>query len=168
MGPMLAKWDGENFILATRHMKEADANLVVGEAYMIEVALPRSMASHRHYFAAIAEAWRNLPESIAEEYPTPEKLRAYALCKCGFCTESRQVFTTPRDAILAAAFTAGTSEYAIVEVSGRVVTTWKPESQSIKAMGAERFRASKNAVLEFLAKMIAVPTSDLVAAGEAA
>ena len=164
MEPLLCEWDGTAFIPARRHAKACDDNLVVGERYMITAELPRNMAAHRAYFAEIAAIWRTLPEDIAEQHPSPESLRKWALCKTGYCTESRQVFTTSRDAVLAASFAAAASDYSIVEVSGNVVRIWKPESQRVNAMGADRFKRSKNDVLDLLIGMVGV-TRDQLASG---
>lgn len=168
--PLLCEWTDEGtFKPLGRHAKACDAQYVVGQRYIIEPEEPRSMSSHRAYFAQISEAWRNLPEDIAEQFSDAEKLRKYALCKTGFCRESRQVYTTPRDAIMASAWAAAGSEYAIVDCSGRVVTIWIPESQSVKAMGDERWKKSRKAVLDFVSGMVGVtPLSLSENAGKAA
>ena len=44
---------------------------------------------------------------------------------------------------------------------GRVLTIWTPESQSVRAMGGERFKASKTAILEWVAAQIGVTPETL-------
>jgi hypothetical protein len=52
--------------------------------------------------------------------------------------------------------------YAIGQVRGPVVTIWAPESQSVRAMGGDRFRASKAAILDWIAAKIGVSPDRLM------
>ena len=81
--PMAFTWDGE--AMRPRHPRLADRHFVVGETYRLAVHEDRSSASHRHYFAAIAEAHASLPDAWAATLPTPEHLRRHALIKAGYC-----------------------------------------------------------------------------------
>ena len=58
-----------------------------------------------------------------------------------------------------AAFVRPMDEHAVVLISEAVVSVYTAQSQSFRAMGKERFQASKDAVLEALADMIGVETS---------
>jgi hypothetical protein len=57
--------------------------------------------------------------------------------------------------------TGGADDYAIVLMEGMVVTVWRAESQSYKAMGKKRFTESKRAVLDYCASLVGVSTNDL-------
>ena len=162
MEPIYCEWDGEAFRPLQRHAKQCASSYVIGERYFIEAQAPRDMRQRRAYFAGLNDAWRNLPEEIAEQFPSADHLRKHALCRTGYCTESKQLFTTPRDAVLAAAFAATASDFSIVVVSGAAVRVWKPESQSVKAMGADRFNQSIRDVEMFVAGLIGV-TPDALA-----
>lgn len=159
--PIYCTWDGEAFRPLKRHAKACDAAFVVGTAYIVEAQLPRNMMQHKAYFANIAAVWRSLPEDVAEQFPSPDSLRKHALCRTGYCTESKQVFTTPRDAILAAAFAAAASDFSIVEVSGNVVRIWKPESQTVKAMASDRFKQSIRDVEVYIAGLVGATREQL-------
>jgi hypothetical protein len=158
---ILCEWDGEAFRPLPRHAKSCNARFVVGERYMVEPEAPHNMLERRAYFAQIREGWLNLPESIAAEFPTPDHLRKHALVKTGYADEKTIVCRTNRDAVMAAAFIEALDGFAIIEVRGNVLKAWKPQSQSVKAMGSDAFRASKNAVLDWIAKAIAVAPETL-------
>jgi hypothetical protein len=52
-------------------------------------------------------------------------------------------------------------EYALVSVEGSVVNVFSAQSQSQRAMGKQRFQASKEAVLDVLASMVGVKAEQL-------
>jgi hypothetical protein len=126
----------------------------------------RSQQTHNHYFAAIHDAWQNLPEDISGEFPSPEHLRKYALIKAGYCTCQNIVCATNKTAIEAGAIVMGIDEFAICSVVGQVVTVYRAQSQSYKAMGKVAFAKSKSDVLEVLSGMVGANVSEH--AGEAA
>ena len=134
--------------------RRADAQWVVGERYSVEIRQERSAASHRAYFASIAEAWQNLPEDLAERFPTPDALRKFALIRAGFRDERSIVAASKAEALRLAAFIKPMDAYAVVTVKDAVVVVYTAKSQSIKAMGKEDFEKSKAAVLDIVAQMI--------------
>lgn len=142
--------------------RQADQLFTIGERYRLAPVEERSGASHRHFFAAVNEAWVNLPERLAAHYPTAEHLRARALIEAGYCTIADYVCSSRAEAVRwAGNLRAEASEYALVVISETVVRVFKPKSQSVKAMGKEEFQASKDAVFTALAKMIGVTTAEL-------
>lgn len=138
-----------------------------GEVVHVTIERGRSMASHRHQFAWIKDAWLNLPEALRDApwAETPENMRKHALIAtgfhqatvidCGANATARRV----RDALLTACIAA--HGYAVAQVRGPVVTVWTPESQSYRAMGGDRFKASKAAIMEWIAAQIGVTTDEL-------
>ena len=141
--------------------RQADQLFVIGETYRLAPVEDRSAASHRHYFAAINEAWQNLPEGMADEYPTPEHLRKAALIRAGYRDERSIVCANRAEALRVAAFIKPMDEYALVATSETVVRVYTAQSQSVRAMGKAEFQKSKDAVLDALAAMIGVTTRDL-------
>ena len=125
----------------------------------------RSQQTHNHYFAAIHDAWQNLPEAISGEFPSPQHLRAYALIRTGYCTTTKIVCRTNRDAIDAIRFVTDLDEFALGDISDNVATIYRPQSQSFKAMGRDMFRKSKEDVLGFLSQLIG---ADVAQEGKAA
>lgn len=153
--PILYVWDGEAHRPANRHWQRlADAQFVIGEPVALVRHEERSMASHRAYFAAIRESWLNLPEELAETYPTAEHLRKRALIATGYRDERSIVCASKAEARRVAAFIKPMDEYAVVDVSEAVVRVYTAQSQSMRAMGNKAFQASKTAVLEHVAGLI--------------
>jgi hypothetical protein len=165
--PLLLIYDGE--ALVPRYPAIADKHLVIGQVYRMVEQEDRSSASHRHYFAVINEAHRNLPEDLAERFPTPEALRKYALIRAGYRDERSIVCTSRAEALRLAGFIRPMDAYAIVTVQEAVVRVYTAQSQSLKAMGKKDFGESKTAVMDALAALIGVDPATLQAnAGAAA
>jgi hypothetical protein len=162
--PMIMTWDGEALKPVRRFQKIADQRLVVGEQYRVDPEEERSLQSHQHYFAIVNEAWRNLPEGVAERFPTQEHLRKWALIKAGYFDNRSVVCASKAEASRVAAFVRPLDEYAVVVVSEAVVTIYTAKSQSTRAMGKESFQASKNAVQGVLAELVGVTSEALHAA----
>lgn len=157
--PIVFDWDGE--VMKPRHPRIADRHFVVGMEYVLAPVEDRSMRSHRHYFASINEAWQNLPEALAERFPTAEHLRKYALIRAGYRDERSIVASSKAEAQRLAGFIRPMDDFAVVTVNGAVVTVYTAKSQSMRAMGKADFQASKDAVLDVIAKLIGVETSEL-------
>jgi hypothetical protein len=115
---------------------------------------PRSRQTHNHYFAAINDAWENLPEKISGEFPSPEHLRKYAMIRTGHCITHKMLAANNKAAIEAATFIMELDEFALCEVAGNVVTVYRAQSQSFRAMGKDVFKKSKEDVLGFLSQLI--------------
>ncbi len=161
MTPLLAQWNGGAFEVYQRHAKACDANLVVGERYIVTVEEQRSEASHRSFFASVTEAWRSLPEDHAERFPTPDHLRRYALIKAGYCERRDVVCANNNEAMRLAALVKTLDSYSLTMVSERAVSIWTALSQSKRAMGKQKFIESQNAVRDYCAALIGVATDRL-------
>jgi hypothetical protein len=141
----------------------ADRYFVVGQSYRLVEHNDRSMASHRHYFSLINEAFDNLPEGMAGQFQSAEHLRKYALIKAGYANERSVVCTSEAEANKVAAFIAPMDEYALVVVAGAVVRVFTAQSQSYRTMDKATFAASKEAVMGVLSDMIGVAVDSLKA-----
>lgn len=167
--PLLFQWDGEHMVPPPRFAKLCDRYFVVGQSYIMVEHQDRSRRSHDHYFAAVTEAWKNLPENLAERFPTVEHLRKFALIRAGYFNNHQLVASSKAEARRLAAFIRPADEYALVTVTNAVVTVWTPQSQSLKAMGAKTFQESKTKVLDLLAGFLGTTAPELQRnAGEAA
>lgn len=168
--PITFRWDGEAMTPATPFMARlADKTFVIGENYRLMEEHERSAASHRHYFAVIHDAWMNLPEEMAERFPTSESLRKFALIKAGYRDERTFVAGSRAEALRLAAFVKPIDDFAIVTATGATVTIWTAKSQSVRAMGGKAFQESKQAVLDVIADLIGVSPETLSReAGQAA
>ena len=161
--PIPCVWTGRAYEpVSARFLKLADEQHGQGEVVNLAPVEDRSAASHRHYFAAIREAWMNLPEHLADRYPTPESLRHAALNRAGHCDVETFVASSKAEAMRMAGFLrSGVRDGVEVVVNGAAITRLTPHSQSTKAMGKETFEASKEAVLNTISKLIGVRTADL-------
>lgn len=161
---IVCEWTGEELRPANSlWVKRADQQWVVGERYLIEVKQERSAATHNHFFAALTEAWQNLPEIEAERFPTVDHLRRYALIRCGFRDERTIIASSKAEARRIAAFVRPIDEFAIVSVAESAVVVWTAKSQSMRAMGKDQFARSKDAVLEYVAGLIGTTPEQLTA-----
>ena len=160
MEPFYCDWDGEAFRPLARYARQCDAKFVVGVRYVVEAELPRNMQAHKAYFSGLKEIWDSLPDGVAEQFPSSDHMRKHALCRTGYCGETKSVFTSHRDALLAAAFAIANKQFAIVDVEKNVVLCWVPESQSVAAMGAERFKASCAEVERYCLGLVGVALVD--------
>ena len=162
-------WDGEALVPRKGFARRADAMFVIGQTYVMAEEQERSSASHRHQFAWLHEAWASLPDHLAEQFPTSETLRKHALIRTGFSLVEQQAYASNAEAMRqAATIKRYSAEYRLVTVNGNVVTVHTAKSQSIAAMGAKEFQASKTAILDFIADMIGVTPGTLAQQGEAA
>lgn len=162
MTPIPMAWDGEVLRPTSAYWaKKADEEYVVGEKYRIAPLEERAAASHAHYFAALTEAWQNLPSPWCDMLPTAEHLRKYALIKAGYADERSIVCASKAEAQRLAAFIKPMDAYAIVTVKDATVTVYTARSQSYRAMGKDEFQKSKTAVLEIVSAMIGVKPEEL-------
>ena len=137
-------------------MPLADRHYVVGEVYRLVEHHDRSLNSHRHYFAAIAEGWSNLPDDLLAEYPSAEHLRKKLLIRAGYADERSIVCASKAEAQRVAAFVKPMDDFAVVVVREAVVRVYTAQSQQMKAMGAKAFQESKTKVLDALDDLLGV------------
>jgi hypothetical protein len=168
--PILVDWQDGVFVPALHsHAQRCNEQFEEGKRYSLIEYKDRSQASHGHYFAALTEAWANLPEEFAVEFPTVEHLRKYALIKAGYFIKEEVVLSTAEDARRVAAFCDNRDDYRICIVNGNVLSRYTAKSQSMKEMGRKPFEASKQAVLVIVADMCGIDLVTLTSnAGKAA
>lgn len=147
-------WTGDSFVPLPRFAKACDKEFVVHERYQMEAIEERSARSHAHYFAALHDAWLNLPEGEAERFPSSEHFRKWALIKGGFSDERSVVCDSKAEARRIGSFVRSIDGYAVIIVQEATVKLYTAKSQSMKAMGKAEFQRSKTVVLEIAAALI--------------
>lgn len=157
--PELFTWDGEAMV--PRHPRRADQLFVVGETYPLIIHEDRSVATHNHEFAWLREAWLNLPEALADLYPSPEHLRKRALIEAGYYNETIVDAGNNAAALRVAAVFRAREEFSLVIVRGPAVVIRTAKSQSRRAMNKREFQESKTAIMEVIAGMIGTPPATL-------
>jgi hypothetical protein len=130
--------------------------LDVGAVHGWQIAENRSSESHRHFFAVVNEAWRNLPEDLADDFPSPEHLRKWALIKAGFCSETRIVCANNSEAMTLATKAKSLDKYSVVAIDGKTVTIWTADSQRRDAMGRQAFQEAKERALHIISNLLGV------------
>jgi hypothetical protein len=168
--PLPCRWTGDAFEPLPGFRKRADGAFVVGQVYHMEPVEERTARAHKFYFACVNEAWQSLPDHLALQYPTPEHLRKFALIKARFADSRQFVASSKAEAIRLATFIRPMDEYALIEAAtdAPVVTVWTAQSQSLRAMGKESFKASKDGVLAEIETMLDLQPGTLGKQKEAA
>jgi len=151
--PLAFEWNGDAMVPLRQCARMANKEFVVREVYRLAIHEERSANSHNHYFAALHEAWQNLPEGTAERFPTEDHFRKWCLIKAGYRDERTIVASSKAEAQRIAAFVKPMDEFAVVVVKEATVIVATAKSQSVRAMGKKEFQESKQAVLEIAAEM---------------
>lgn len=159
--PIRYDWTGEAMVPRGRFAQEADQHFVIGESYILVAHEQRTAKSHAHYFACVTDAWENLPPATAQRYPTPDHLRKWALIRAGFRDETTFVASSKAEAVRLAAFLRPIDDTAVVLIKDAVVVRYTAKSQSMKAMGRDDFKRSKDLVLAILEQEIGVGPGEL-------
>ena len=147
--PMLYEGNGLFRCLHPKRVK-----LDVGAVHGWQMAEHRSKASHDHFFAIINEAWKNLPEDMADDFPSPEHLRKWSLIKAGFCSETRIACANNNEAMTLATKAKAMDKYSIVAIDGKAVTIWTADSQRRDAMGRQAFQEAKERALHIISNLL--------------
>lgn len=164
---MAFTWDGDAMV--PRSPRLADQAYAVDEVYVLVPHEDRSTAGHNHQFAWLKEAWTNLPENLADNFPTPEHLRKRALIEAGWYDETIVDAGSNVAALRVAAAFRQIDDFALVIVRGVHVIRRTAKSQSRRSMNKQEFQASKQAIIEIISSMIGVKPAALAnQAGQAA
>lgn len=166
--PMPFRWDGDAMVPLPAFAKSADRMFVIGHVYTLTEIEERSTATHNHEFAWIKEAWQQLPEELAELYPSPEHLRKRALVQAGFYNEDIIDVGSKAGAIRVAAAFRAIDDFSVIIVRGSIIVRRTAKSQSRRAMDKAEFAASKSAIMDIIADLIGVSPETLAAQGRAA
>jgi hypothetical protein len=139
-----------------RFLKLAGKQYAENGEYPLIPCESRDMRAHRGYMAAISEGFTNLPETIAARFPSENHLRRWLLVETGYLDEREFTCDSEANARALGFFVRTQDEYCRISIHGAKVIVRRAKSQSLAAMGAEEFKASKRAVLELLESMIGV------------
>ena len=160
--PILVRFENGVFAPATNTAAlRASAHYVPGKDYLLTEFEERSLRSHNHLFAALDEAFHNLPEEMAANFVNREHFRKYIEIKVGHCTPETFVFDTPQDATRTAQFMRMLKEFSVVDVVGNVVTRYVAKSISKRELGKDAFQKLKTDMLETAAAMVGVTAATL-------
>lgn len=119
----------------------------------------RSQQSHAHEFAWLHDAWLNLPEYLADLYPSPDHLRKRALIEAGWYDETITDVGSKAGALRVASMLRRKDDFALVIVRGQYVIERTAKSQSRRAMNRDQWQKSKTAIMEVVASLLGVSSS---------
>lgn len=161
--PIAFLWTGREMVPLDRFRALANRQFRAGQEYALIPHQARSSESHRHFFSCVRKGWDNLPERIANQYPTSEHLRKWALVQEGYADEKKHVCASANEARKLAALIRTLDGYAVMKIQGSVLMIWTPMSQDENHMGHETFEKSKTVVLERIAHMCGITVKELTA-----
>lgn len=159
--PITVIYNGVSFMPEGKDVAYCQFMFGAGQVFIIDPEQERDMNSHRHYFAALKEAWKNLPEELERKYPTEDIFRKKLLIETGYFHMDEIICDTARDAATVAAFMAPLDPSTTIVVRGNCIRKFTARSQSIQAMGREEFQKSKWDVLNLAASLIHVTPKEL-------
>lgn len=165
--PFRAAWNAETqtFHPLRRFVSAVADEYSHGQVITLAEQAERSDATHNHEFAWLAEAYRNLPEDIAADYPNVETLRKRALIATGWCHIRDYACSSRAEAQRwAAHLRAEADPYAVVIPRDDVVRVCTAKSQAKNRMKAGDFQKSKTDILNYVAGLIGVEPAKLAEA----
>lgn len=155
-------WDGvSRFAVLDRFLPLARRQFIGGHEYPMIPHRPRSDKAQGLYFASIAVAWDNLPEGYDGRFPTPEHLRKWSLVQEGYAHERAMPCSSADQARAIGQLCRELDSFAVIQVSGDVLTIWNAMSQDKHHMGGDIFNESMQKVLERIAHMIGLSVDEL-------
>jgi hypothetical protein len=120
----------------------------------------RSTAQHKRYFAALREAFDQLPETIARRWPTSEHFRHWLLIEANWKDEKEINCEDETHAKRLATFVRTETPFARITVATNprtgkktIVVIERAMSQDYSAMDKETFKRSSDDVLDLAATL---------------
>ncbi len=162
------QWSGRAMVPMRRFADHCDATFKAGQFYDLEVRAQRRESSHRHYFAALDEAWPSLPHQYDLEpwAQSREHLRHFALIRTGWFNSIVHQCASNAEAVRWSAIMRPNKPFAIVTAVRSTVVEQHAVTQSRAGMGAKDFMKSKWMVLDFCADLIGTTRDELEAAAK--
>lgn len=143
--------------------------------HVIVVYEERNMKFHNKCFAALHDAWVNLPETTSARFPTEEHFRKWLLAnKSDFFDEIERDFPKLEEARAYGIGVRAGSPYATIKGPFRTAGGWKmivrrPRSQKLSKMSPRDFEESMTQILDAAGEFVGVKRGELLKnAGRAA
>lgn len=112
--------------------------------------------TRRYFFAALRDAWNNLPNAMHEQFPNAEVLRKHALIAVGHCDViTLTVGSKVAAAEIAAAFRLK-DQYCIALIKGSVVQVYTARSMARRVLLKRDFREVADKVFHWIASTTGV------------
>jgi len=167
MTEIKARWLGDMLEPMRDSQVWLNENMVVGMVYRLDVIFPRDRNLHAARFAALGEAYRQLPERYAKMFVNFEHFRKWLLVKEGYCTIEDFAAASNTEAHRYLLMhershdKPGHKDFKFAVIEGNVVRIITPTSMGEKSMKPDEFREATSKMLERAADMIGISVSDL-------
>lgn len=107
--------------------------------------------TRRYFFAALRDAWANLPDAMRERFPNAEVLRKTALIHVGHCDVMTVVAGSKKAAPEIANAFKVRDQYCIAVPKGDVVTVYTARSMARRVLLKKDFREVADKVFHWIA-----------------
>ena len=164
--PLMFLWEGDCMRPWPRFQRAADAQFVIGQSYKLQVVVEHSSKSQAHWHACIGETFKNLPDDLADKFPSQEHFRKWMLVQCGYATERVVACATMVEAHRVMALASQLDEYAVATRSGATVSIWT--AKETKRMLKKEYQEMKDKTLTFMAGLLDVTPDELANHGATA
>jgi hypothetical protein len=148
---------------APKYKRIAEKQYAENASYVLSEVEERNMRFHDLYFATLHEYFVNIPEKIQARWTSEKHFRQFCLCETGHYHEKEFDLQTADQAKRFAKFCRREeADYMQISVHDKKVIARWAKSQAVKAMGAEEFKASVDAVLDLAAQFVGVAPGKMV------
>lgn len=135
-----------------------------GELVFLRVDRKRNWPGHQAFMALINDAFETMPDNLREEYSSPDILRRRLLIASGYATIDSIVCTSNDEAIKTAYKMAKfTNDHTFLSLRGSVVVIARAHSQAMDKMDADTFKASCEACIDQLEKLLGCSKEEIKA-----
>lgn len=156
---------GKFHATSTYWEKRCDELFADGEQVLMHEDKERSSPSHRQFFAVLNDAYANLPEIEAKQYPTKEIFRGMLLIEAGHFMERRFCAETANEAERIATFLKSDDRVQVIVVQDTWVVERTPVSQSFDKMDHTTFQKVRDDIIAMCADKLGITVEELMTHG---
>lgn len=120
-----------------------------------------SDAARRRFFAIVREAWSNLPDVERARFPNSEVLRKTALCRIGWAECKVVTCGSNKAAQEVALLASHLDRYAIVDITGTVVSVFTARSMSKRHCPKKTFLEVSEKALDWISTVLGTDAATL-------
>jgi len=120
-----------------------------------------SDAMRRRFFAIVREAWSNLPDVERARFPNSEVLRKTALCRIGWAECKVVTCGSNKAAQEVALLASHLDRYAIVDITGTVVSVFTARSMSKRHCPKKTFLEVSEKALDWISTVLGTDAATL-------
>jgi hypothetical protein len=113
----------------------------------------------RRFFAALRDAWSNLPDAMRDRFPNAEVLRKHALVAIGYCDVITLAVGSKAAAPQIASAFRMKDQYCVATVRGDVVTIYTARSMARRVLLKKDFLQVADRVFAWIAETTGIDPS---------